>query len=144
MALLSLLLLCSAVYGGAQLSACRRCAASWRRRRQPAASHTTLLQASFCLPCCAQAPDVFKQRYGRAADMWSVGMLMYHLLSARFPFWWVLLSCLHRRSIWCLRATASRFVSLCCMRWWYILLVRWPPQHSRCNSIESGRVSCVF
>ena len=37
--------------------------------------------------CPIQAPDVFQRKYTRAADLWSVGMMAYHLLSGRFPFW---------------------------------------------------------
>lgn len=33
------------------------------------------------------APEVFKRKYRCQADMWSLGMLMYHLLSGRFPYW---------------------------------------------------------
>ena len=35
----------------------------------------------------AQAPEVFERSYGRSADLWSVGMLVYHMLSGRFPWW---------------------------------------------------------
>jgi calcium/calmodulin-dependent protein kinase I len=33
------------------------------------------------------APEVFQRKYTRAADLWSVGMMAYHLLSGHFPFW---------------------------------------------------------
>lgn len=33
------------------------------------------------------APEVFKRDYLQASDMWSLGMMMYQLLTGRFPFW---------------------------------------------------------
>ncbi|KAK9823598.1 hypothetical protein WJX72_004124 [[Myrmecia] bisecta] len=33
------------------------------------------------------APEVILQDYGNEADVWSVGMLMYQLITGRFPFW---------------------------------------------------------
>lgn len=33
------------------------------------------------------APEVFKRDYLEASDMWSLGMMMYQLLTGRFPFW---------------------------------------------------------
>lgn len=33
------------------------------------------------------APEVFKREYGQESDMWSLGMMMYQLLTGRFPFW---------------------------------------------------------
>lgn len=33
------------------------------------------------------APEVVLQDYNQQADVWSVGILMYQLLSGRFPFW---------------------------------------------------------
>ncbi len=33
------------------------------------------------------APEVITQAYDSRADEWSVGMLMYQLLTGRFPFW---------------------------------------------------------
>ena len=33
------------------------------------------------------APEVILQEYDAQADMWSVGMLMYQLLTGTFPFW---------------------------------------------------------
>jgi len=33
------------------------------------------------------APEVILQGYDAQADMWSVGMLMYQLLTGTFPFW---------------------------------------------------------
>ncbi len=33
------------------------------------------------------APEVIMQEYGPPADLWSVGMLMYQLLTGTFPFW---------------------------------------------------------
>lgn len=33
------------------------------------------------------APEVIMQDYGPPADLWSVGMLMYQLLTGTFPFW---------------------------------------------------------
>ena len=32
---------------------------------------------------------MFQRKYTRAADLWSVGMMAYHLLSGHFPFWCV-------------------------------------------------------
>jgi len=33
------------------------------------------------------APEVIEQSYGKAADLWSVGMVAYQLLTGRFCFW---------------------------------------------------------
>ena len=33
------------------------------------------------------APEVILQDYGPEADLWSVGMLLYQLLTGAFPFW---------------------------------------------------------
>ncbi len=33
------------------------------------------------------APEVFRREYGVQADMWSLGMMLYHFISQRFPFW---------------------------------------------------------
>ncbi|KAK9855495.1 hypothetical protein WJX84_003622 [Apatococcus fuscideae] len=33
------------------------------------------------------APEVIMQDYSHEADVWSVGVLMYHMLTGRFPFW---------------------------------------------------------
>ncbi|KAK9836887.1 hypothetical protein WJX74_010460 [Apatococcus lobatus] len=33
------------------------------------------------------APEVIMQDYSHEADVWSVGILMYHMLTGRFPFW---------------------------------------------------------
>jgi len=33
------------------------------------------------------APEVIMQEYGPPADLWSIGMLMYQLLTGTFPFW---------------------------------------------------------
>lgn len=33
------------------------------------------------------APEVITQEYGPEADLWSVGMLLYQLLTGAFPFW---------------------------------------------------------
>ena len=32
------------------------------------------------------APEVFRRCYGLEADLWSVGMLLYQAVAARFPF----------------------------------------------------------
>lgn len=33
------------------------------------------------------APEVFQREYGLEADMWSAGMMLYQLITCRFPFW---------------------------------------------------------
>lgn len=33
------------------------------------------------------APEVFRREYGVQSDMWSLGMMLYHFISQRFPFW---------------------------------------------------------
>jgi calcium-dependent protein kinase len=33
------------------------------------------------------APEVFRRQYGPEADLWSLGMMFYQLIAARFPFW---------------------------------------------------------
>ena len=33
------------------------------------------------------APEVFQREYGLEADMWSAGMMLYQLMTCRFPFW---------------------------------------------------------
>lgn len=39
------------------------------------------------------APEVWSRHYGLEADMWSLGMLFYELLAARFPYWDTLDEC---------------------------------------------------
>lgn len=36
------------------------------------------------------APEVFRREYGVQSDMWSLGMMLYHFVSQRFPFWYVI------------------------------------------------------
>ena len=43
-------------------------------------------QGSRPTPCVLRA-EVIMQEYGPVADEWSVGMLMYQLLTGVFPFW---------------------------------------------------------
>ena len=33
------------------------------------------------------APEVYNRCYSKQSDMWSLGMMMYHFLTRRFPFW---------------------------------------------------------
>ena len=42
------------------------------------------------------APEVFQRDYGREADLWSAGVMLYQLLSGRFPFWRSLEECRSR------------------------------------------------
>ena len=42
------------------------------------------------------APEVFQRDYGREADLWSAGVMLYQLLSGRFPFWRSLDDCRSR------------------------------------------------
>lgn len=42
------------------------------------------------------APEVFLRDYGLQADLWSVGILAYQLIAARFPFWDTLDECRSR------------------------------------------------
>lgn len=42
------------------------------------------------------APEVFQRDYGREADLWSAGVMLYQLLSGRFPFWRSLDECRSR------------------------------------------------
>jgi len=47
-------------------------------------------QLIMLLPLCASvymAPEVFQREYGTAADMWSLGMMLYQFMTCRFPFW---------------------------------------------------------
>lgn len=39
------------------------------------------------------APEVWSRHFGLEADMWSLGMLFYELLAARFPYWDTLDEC---------------------------------------------------
>ena len=53
---------------------------------------TAELDRVACMHCRAgtpvyMAPEVFRREYGVQADMWSLGMMLYHFISQRFPFW---------------------------------------------------------
>jgi len=45
-----------------------------------------------------QAPEVFIGDYGVEADVWAGGMMMYQLLSNRFP-WWSTMEELHTTTL---------------------------------------------
>jgi serine/threonine protein kinase len=38
-------------------------------------------------PAVYMAPEVFQREYGTAADMWSLGMMLFQFMTCRFPFW---------------------------------------------------------
>ena len=48
--------------------------------------------------CSGQAPEVFIGDYGLEADVWAAGMMMYQLLSNRFP-WWSTMEELHTTTL---------------------------------------------
>lgn len=33
------------------------------------------------------APELYQRQYSFPADLWSCGMMLYQLVSGRFPFW---------------------------------------------------------
>lgn len=33
------------------------------------------------------APEVFQRNFGKESDMWSLGVLLFQLISGTFPFW---------------------------------------------------------
>ena len=51
-----------------------------------------------CHVSCRQAPEVFIGDYGLEADVWAAGMMMYQLLSNRFP-WWSTMEELHTTTL---------------------------------------------
>ena len=53
------------------------------------------------------APELYQRQYSYPADLWSCGMMLYQLLSGRFPFW-----CAHRFR---LTACSGRSTCLVCL-----------------------------
>ena len=45
------------------------------------------------------APELYQRQYSYPADLWSCGMMLYQLVSGRFPFWCGHICCITRGTV---------------------------------------------